>query len=263
MQVRFLLATTAATAAVSLLPLSAQAATIRFGTNGIQFSQDTTIQFTYVGSNHFYESSLAVYEVTGGSPTLASGGILFQENKAPNTSGPLSLICGSPEAPSPCTVNFTFRANTLYTLGLSNFNPNSARPFQPGLSPIVYSTTSFNTAAYLDPNAGTLNATPGPYQQAVFGSSGSTGPGYNPGLFTSGIAALDAGNAVPISFEDGGWNGSFGSGGTIIFAPGGRNDRDFNDFRITAQIIPAPPLLMGLLALGARVFFRQRKSVRT
>jgi hypothetical protein len=261
MQVRFLLATTAATAAaVSLLPLSAQAATIRFGTNGILFDQTTTIQFTYVGSNHFYESSLAVYEVTGGTPTLASGGLLFQESKPTTATSPFQVNCGDPAAPASCTVNFTFQANTLYTLGLRNVNPVDRTT---GLSDIVYSTTSFNTASYLDPNAGTLSATPGPYQQAVFGSSGSTGPGYNPGLFTSGVTALNTGGAVPISFEDGGWIGGGTRTAPDFTVPNAqRNDRDFNDFRITAREIPAPPLLLGLVALASRVFFRQRKSAQ-
>lgn len=235
MQIRTLLATTAATAAVSLLPISAQAATL-FGTGGIQFDQDTTIRFTFEGASHFYQSNLSLYVVnpTSGFVDISSAVPLFGE---------------SPGAFQ--DVNFV--AGRWYTLGLSNINPNNGTP---GLSPSVFSTTLSNNAPYLDPNGN-----PGPYQQAIFGSFGSPieGVAFNPTGFQSGNPFA---GPVQISFEDGGWNGSFDSLGRPIYTANGRNDRDFNDFRFTAQAIPAPPLLLGLLALGARVFSRQRKSVR-
>ncbi|MGQ9871943.1 hypothetical protein [Leptodesmis sp.] len=234
MQVRFLLATTAA--AVSLLPLSAQAATL-FGTGGIEFDQATTVRFTFQGSSNFYASSVSVYIV---NPT--SGFV--------DTTSRVPLFGESPGA----FQDVTFLPGFRYTLGLSNINPNDGTA---GLSPIVFSTTQSNNATNLgrsdNPNIG--------LQRAVFGSFGSTTEGTpfpNPGSFTSGNPFA---GPVLISFEDGGFDASFnGLGGLNVTVP---NDRDFNDFRFTAQVIPAPPLLMGLLALGARVFFRQRKSVRT
>lgn len=247
MQVRSLLATTAATAAVSLLPISAQAATI-FGTDGIQFDQNTTIRFTLDGFSQYYRSNLVVYLVgADGKVDTSSGVNLFQE--FPTTGSPSAI--GSYQ-------DFNFVAGNTYTLGLKNYNPSNG---QPGLSPVVYSTSALNTARYLDPNSSYT----GPHQQTVFGSTGSPveGQAFNPSGYTSGATTLDAGGPVQISFEDGGWDGYLDNSGNPVYTLNGKNDRDFNDFRLTAiRVIPAPPLLLGLLALGSRVFFRQRKALR-
>lgn len=250
MQVRSLLATTAATAVVGLLPISAQATTL-FGTSGIYFDQNTTIRFTLDGFSQYYRSNLAIYLVTDGKVDTSSAVNLFQE--FPTT--------GSP-SPIGSFQDFNFVAGKTYTLGLSNFNPSNGTP---GLSPIVYSTSTFNTARYLDP----VNSSTGPHQQAVFGSTGSPveGTPFNPTGNTSGATTLDAGGPVQISFEDGGWDGTLDINGNPVYVLNNgvpaKNDRDFNDFRITAiKVIPTPPLLLGLLALGSRVFFRQRKALR-
>lgn len=228
MQVRTLLATTAATAAVSLLPISAQAATL-FGTSGIEFDQVTPVRFTFSGSSNFYASNLSIYVINPSSGFV-------------DTTSRVSLFGESPGA----FQDFTFQPGLRYTFGLSNINPNDGTT---GLSPIVFSATQSNNLGNLgsgNPNIGA--------QRVIFGSAGSATEGAafpNPGSLDS--ANLFAG-PVLISFEDGGFD--FVNG--VRVGP----DNDFNDFRFTAQVIPAPPLLMGLLALGARVFFRQRKSAR-
>lgn len=230
MQVRTLLATTAATAAVSLLPISAQAATL-FGNGGIQFDTPTTIRFSFEGSSNFYASNLSVYltNSTGTFVDKVSAVPLFGE-----TTGAFQDV--------------TFLPGFTYTLGLRNFNPNDGTP---GLSPYVFSTTAANNQTNLGPGLtpGSPDNPNNGQQRAFF--SGAANPLLGP---------------VFITFEDGGFDGFYLNpsnitlpGNLVITTP---NDNDKDDFRLRAEVIPAPPLLMGLLALGARVFFRQRKSAQ-
>jgi hypothetical protein len=249
MQVRFLLATTAATATVSLLPLSAQAA-ILFSTTGITVTQPTTVRFTLVSAgqpNQFFTSNLFVYVInpTSGYVDFSSASPLFLRNPPSGSPSPIGSF-----------QDFTFLPNFTYTLGLTNYNPsnlNSPSPY----SPFVFSTNQSNSTQNGLP-ANIPNTTdPNPnlgQQRVIFGYNGPL-PNNQAFSNASNFASLsNPTGSFLISFEDGGIDPASG-----VFTP----DRDFNDFQITAQVIPAPPLLMGLLALGARVFFRQRKSVRT
>lgn len=256
----FLTATTA-TALMGLVSLPAQAAVLRFGTSGIQFSTDTTVDFTFQGSNNFYRSILSVFYV--GEDDVGNLGVdqtsrvdLFEESKQSDngSAGGWLSTCGSADsAVAGCTNSFTFKAGLLYTFGLINFNGSS-----PALSPLVYSTSAFNPAI---PNGQPANALPGG-QQALFGSAGSATDGVlfpNPGDFTFG----DPFAGVTIAFEDGGYDGD----GHGYVVPGGANDRDFNDFRVFAKVreaeeIPVPPSLGGLLLVSALASLRRRKQAQ-
>ncbi|UBF29430.1 DUF4114 domain-containing protein [Kovacikia minuta CCNUW1] len=236
---RCFLATTAATAVVSVFSLPAQAAVLSFGTNGITVDQATTVRFTFTGSNHFYESVLSVF-VTNSSGTYVDK--TSQSNLFSELSGPIA----------PGTVRFfTFRPDFVYTLGLTNYNPNTNAL---GLAPNVFSTTASNNSTNI---VGPGNASQNYGQQrALFGYTGTNPEGNrfpNPGLF---VSADPTNGPVRISFEDGGFNGT--TSGSIT-AP---NDGDFNDFIFTAEVvpIPIPPPLAGLLVFGTLSFLRRRQT---
>ena len=246
---RFLIVAATATAFVGFLPSASQAMT--FGTDGIQFDQTTTIQFTYDGSQHFYASTLSVYRVDTGASS-----VLFQEVKPANggvAPGTCSILS------TKCTVDFTFDKGITYALVLSNINPNDGTV---GFSPRVFSTTSLNTAANLggpsqDPS---INPNFGK-QRVVFNSLGSSeGIAFsNPGdpAFT---AANPFAGPVKIAFEDGGFDVGFDQNNNLVIKT--PNDNDFNDFRITATVVPVPSLLPGILGLGLAALSRQRRSLR-
>jgi hypothetical protein len=255
---RFLIAAATTTAFVGILPSASQAMT--FGTDGIQFDQTTTVRFTYDGSQHFYASTLSVYRVDTGASS-----VLFQEVKPANggvAPGTCSILS------TKCTVDFTFDKGITYSLSLSNINPNTQNdPILKGaaLSPGVFSTTSLNTLA----NINTLGKQAGPsnnpnvgLQRVVFNSIGSSNDGVafsNPGApgYTS---ANPFAGPVKIAFEDGGFDGGFDQNNNFVIKT--PNDNDFNDFRITATVVPVPSLLPGLLGLGLAALSRQRRLLR-
>jgi hypothetical protein len=246
---RCFFATTAATACVTLLSLPSEAANL-FGTDFIQFDQNTTVRFTYDGSNHFYESTLSVYLInpTSGYVDKASAVPIFEEVK-PANGGAIPGTCGT--TVSVCTVEIKFVAGQTYTLGLSNTNPNNNTP---GFSPFVFSSTKSNNATNLGPN----DAPNYGQQRAVFGSFGSTTEGTsfpNSGSFAS---ANPFAGPVKIGFEDGGFDGYFDRNGNFIVTT--PNDGDFNDFRITAVVVPIPPPVAGLLLFGTLSFLRRRQE---
>lgn len=165
-----------ATAAGMLLGFGGPVQAASFGTSGIQFNQDTEVNFTFLKSQGAAISSLGIYDASG---TLLQ--TLFSEVGAADPGyesadqgwlGTASNLAGAP------TASYTFLANTLYTLGLSGTLFGSPM------------TTVFSTSG--------LN--PGGDQQAVFGSiGGSEGNAYGAaGTQTSANPFAP----VAISFED-------------------------------------------------------------
>ena len=191
-----------AAAATAVLGFSNAASAFGFGTKGINFKEDTGVEFTFKQNRGWFDSTLAVYEVLGNG----------------NTSKVKDLVGEELES----TGSFTFLANKTYTLGLTNYNPNTGDR----IGRTIYSTTSLNWA-YRNGGVG--------YQQALFGYQAETeGEAFaNPGDYTGGAHPHDG--TVRISFEDTG----------TAFAG---SDRDYNDFVVWA----APePISMGGMALGA------------
>ncbi|MEG3956397.1 PEP-CTERM sorting domain-containing protein [Microcoleus sp. herbarium2] len=226
MNTKFLSALTATAAATALFGAAAPAQAASFGTGGISFEKNTDITFTFKQTNGRNQSSLGIYEVKNSLPTLVKS--LFTEIKrsdngaADEYKGTLgNTVLG------PGKVSFTFLANTIYTLGLDSIGY---------FKNVVYSTSALNS---------------GGTQQAVFGgvSLGNalvlekTDTFQAAGQFQNGLGPLFNGGAL-FSFDD----------------RGNVNDKDFQDFTVTAEPVPEPMTMTGLaLGLGGLVAARRRR----
>jgi hypothetical protein len=226
MNTKFLSALTATAAATALFGATAPAQAASFGTGGISFATDQEVNFTFVGTQGAFKSTLGIYEVNNSKLTPVQ--TLFQEIKA-SDNGPANewkgtlgnTVLGSGK------VAFTFLANKIYTLGLISVG---------GAGSKVYSTSALNS---------------GGTQQAVFGGV-SLFTALNPettntfqaaGQFTNGLGALFNGGTV-ISFDD----------------RGNEIDKDFQDFTVAAEAVPEPMTMTGLaLGLGGLVAARRRR----
>jgi hypothetical protein len=226
MNTKFLSALTATAAATALFGAAAPAHAFSFGTNAIQFENNTDVIFNFRQSYGAFTSSLGVYSVNAAGPTLLK--TLFSEVKpsddggANNFKGTLgSTVLGSGIS------TFTFLANQVYTLGLNS-----------GANGTVFSTSALNSgstqeALFFNPN--------GLLPTIINASDNPTFAG-NPANFTSGGTLFDGGTAI--SFDDRG-NG---------------NDKDFQDFTVTAEAVPEPMTMTGLaLGLGGLVAARRRR----
>jgi hypothetical protein len=230
MNTKFLSALTATAAATALFGAAAPAHAFSFGTNAIQFENDTEVTFNFRQTYGAFTSSLGIYSVGPGAPTLLT--TLFSEVKpsddggANNYKGTLgNTVLGSGIA------TFTFLANQIYTLGLNS------GPFG-----TVYSTSALNgggtqQALFFNPN-GMLPAIVNAADNASFAG--------NPANFTSGNTLFNGGTAI--SFDD----------------RGNANDADFQDFTVTAEAVPEPMTMTGLaLGLGGLVAARRRRGNKT
>jgi len=229
MNTKLLSALTATAAATALFGAGAPAQAASFGTNGITFSQDTSVKFNFKESHGGFTSSLGIYSVNNSATTLVS--TLFSETKSSDNGGQNewkgtlgNTVLGSGSAV------FTFLANQIYTLGLDSGGGGS-----------VYSTSALNS---------------GGSQQAVFGGESqlwnalgteTTAQFQAAGQFTNGLASLFNGGTL-ISFDDRG-NG---------------NDSDFQDFAVSAEAVPEPMTMTGLaLGFGGLVAARRRRASKT
>ncbi len=219
--------TTAALAASAMLSITApaNAATLSFGTDGLKFDKDTTVQFTFLKSKGAAISGLGVYTSAG---VLAPGGLLFQELNAADAAGYDAGIASqwlgtAKNLVGSAATTFTFLKDTVYSLGLAGTLFNNTMT-------TVYSTSSWNGM-----------------QQAIFGSVG--GSEFNTYAFAGSnknenLSAADPSAApLAISFED-------------IFGGG---DKDFNDFTVEAETVPEPITMTGMaLGAGAMAIARRR-----
>jgi len=225
--------TTAALAASAMLSITApaNAATLSFGTDGLKFDKDTTVQFTFLKSKGAAISGLGVYTSAG---VLAPGGLLFQELNAADAAGYDAGLASqwlgtAKNLVGSAATTFTFLANQVYSLGLAGTLFGNTMT-------TVYSTSSWN----------------GNRQQAVFDSVG--GSEFNRYQFAGskkneGLSAADPSAApLAISFED------------IL----GGGDKDFNDFTVEAETVPEPITMAGMaLGAGAMTIVRRRRNRKT
>ncbi len=233
MNTKLLSALTATTAAAALFGASAPAQAFSFGTSGITFKEDTSVNFKFKESHGMYTSSLGIYNVNGFA--LSKVASLFSETKSSDNGGANEWkgTLGDTVKGSGSAV-FTFLANQVYTLGLSSAGAG-----------MVYSTSGLN-----------LNVADTGSQQAVFGAAAplwnalgkeTTNSFQAAGNFTNGAGSLFNGGSL-ISFDD----------------RGGGNDADFQDFTVSAEAVPEPITMTGLaLGFGGLVAARRRRASKT
>jgi hypothetical protein len=224
MNTKFLSTLTATAVATALFGAAAPAQAASFGTGGISFAQDTSITFTFKESHGAFKSYLGVFEVNNSIPSLV--GTLFSEVKGSDNgkANEWKGTLGNTVLGSGKAA-YTFVANKVYTLGLVSSSTLK-----------VFSTSSLNSGS----------------QQAVFGDQSlltaldkdTTSNFKAAGQYTNGLGSLFNGGAT-ISFDDRG-NG---------------NDKDFQDFTVTAEAVPEPMTMTGLaLGLGGLVAARRRRQ---
>ena len=228
MNITLLSALTATAVATALFGAGAPAQAFSFGTNGIKFQEDTDVNFKFQESHGGYTSSFGIYSVKDSATSLIS--TLFSETKSSDNGGENEWkgSLGNTVLGSGSAV-FTFLANQVYTLGLSS-----------GGDGTVYSTSALNAGS----------------QQAVFGAASplwnalgkETTNFFQPaGQFTDGTGSLSKGGTL-ISFDD----------------RGGGNDKDFQDFTVSAEAVPEPITMPGLaLGFGGLVAARRRRASKT
>ncbi|HIK29316.1 MAG: PEP-CTERM sorting domain-containing protein [Oscillatoriaceae bacterium SKW80] len=215
----------------SILSVStpARAFVLSFGTDGIKFDRDTTVKFTFVKSQGKAKSTLGIFDATG-TQLLKT---LFEE-EAPadpehqTSEGPNAWLGTTANLKGRSTVDFTFAANTVYTLGLFGTLDGATMP-------TMFSTSSLNY---------------GNSQQAVFDSAGGAELVSYSGIassYQSGKDKLAAYKPVLISFED------------LLGGYWGENGGDFNDFTITAEAVPEPLTIGGLALGGAWLAYNRRR----
>ena len=228
MNITLLSALTATAVATALFGAGAPAQAFSFGTNGIKFQEDTDVNFKFQESHGGYTSSFGIYSVKDSATSLIS--TLFSETKSSDNGGENEWkgSLGNTVLGSGSAV-FTFLANQVYTLGLSS-----------GGGGTVYSTSALNAGS----------------QQAVFGAASplwnalgkETTNFFQPaGQFTDGTGSLSNGGTL-ISFDD----------------RGNSNDKDFQDFTVSAEAVPEPITMTGLaLGFGGLVAARRRRASKT
>ncbi len=227
MNTKLLSALTATAAATALFGAGAPAQAFSFGTNGITFGQDTDVNFKFQESHGAYTSSFGIYTVKDSATSLVS--TLFSETKSSDNGGDNEWkgSLGNTVLGSGSAV-FRFLANQVYTLGLSSGDDGT-----------VYSTSALNGS-----------------QQAVFGAAS---PLWNAlGKETTNVFQAAG------QFTDG--TGSLSNGGTLISFDdrGGGNDKDFQDFTVSAEAVPEPITMTGLaLGFGGLVAARRRRASKT
>lgn len=210
---------------------NAQAAS--FGTNGISFDKDTTLEFTFQVSHGKFESNLSAFDGFSSSLLLeevkrTDDGFNSEALKWTGTCDPGNLAT----AVQVCTKKYEFKQGSLYSLRLA--------PSSGGMA----SSTSAENA--------------GGQQRAVFASQS---------VFENDIFPLPDGSnfADAASYTDG-LDLLMGDGVWIGFDDGGNGgDLDYQDFVVSAKIVddvdvPEPASVMGLVAIGAAALKLRRRN---
>lgn len=227
MKTNLLTKLTAAASALVLLGISTPAkAASFFGTDKIQFDSDTKIDFTFNQSHGAYTSILKVFEVnTNGLTEVSPVDGIIAETKGSDNWGDNGWLGTLGNTVAVGTNSFVFQAGKQYTLGLS-----STLSWDPTVDSTVYSSSSLNDGS----------------QQFLFGSWGSTG--------------VDGTEFDPTPYQSG--NPFAGPVKIGIDDRGNGNDKDFQDFTLTAVATAIPePATLGAIgaAIGGLALSRRRR----
>lgn len=239
-----------------LLGISAPAQAFRFGTSGIQFEQDTIVDFTFDQSHGSYKSSLWVAQGQSGNTGYSNIARLFYEVK-PSDNGSENDskgTFGNAVTSNNGSINqtFTFLKDQVYALLLWS-DSGSGRQFEQYASSSTFmnspewwaATSQFRRSQCLVAGC----------QQAVFGDFTLD---YNSDLsFTNLNGGKGAQQFASVTMAQllQGTKISFDDGGGIV------NDDDFQDFSVTAQAVPEPISVLGtILGIGGLGAARSQKK---
>lgn len=242
-------------ASTILLITCTPARAFMFGSTGIQFDRDTNINFTFDQSHGAYQSSLWVAQAQTGVNGYSNITRLFYEFK-PSDNGSADEWKGtfgnsvSSNNGSP-TQTFTFLQDRVYALLLWS-DSGSGKQFEQYAS----SSTFMNSPEWFSANTQFRrdDCVVAGCQQAVFGEF-ALNPG-SPDSFTSinggkgpeqysSLTMAQLAQGTKISFDD----------------AGGGNDRDFQDFTVSAEQAPEPVTVFGtMLGIGALAAARGKKK---
>ncbi|MEG4507839.1 PEP-CTERM sorting domain-containing protein [Microcoleus sp. F6_B4] len=249
--------TVASLATTMLLSICPPVRAFMFGTSGIQFEQDTNINFTFDQSHGSYQSSLWVAQAQSGNTGYTNIARLFYETK-PSDNGGANEWKGSfgnavTSENGSITQTVTFLQDRMYALLLWS-DTGSGKP----LEEYVSSSTFMNSPQWWA--ASTLfrrdDCLVAGCQQAVFGdfklnynstdSFTNINGGKGPEQFSS-LTKAQLAQGTKISFDD----------------VGGGNDRDFQDFTVSAELVsepvPEPVAVFGtVLGIGALAAARRK-----
>lgn len=226
-----------------------------FGTSGIQFDRDTSINFTFDQSHGSYKSTLSIAQALSGNTGYTNIAILFSEIQ-PSDNGGADEWKGSfgnavTSDNGSITQTFTFLQDQIYALLLWS-DSGTGQKFEQYVS----SSTFMNSPEWFA--AGTQfrrdDCVVAGCQQAVFGdfkldyssndSFTNINGGKGPDQYSS-LTMAQLAQGTKISFDD----------------IGGGNDVDFQDFSLSAELVPEPVTVFGtMLGLGALAAARGKKK---
>ncbi|UNU25656.1 PEP-CTERM sorting domain-containing protein [Microcoleus vaginatus] len=223
--------TVASLATTMLLSICTPVRAFMFGTRGIQFDRDTTINFTFEESHGGYQSSLWVAQADSANTGYSNIARLFYETK-PSDNGSADDWQGSfgnavTSENGSITQTFTFLQDQIYALLLWS-DTGTGQP----LEQYVSSSTFMNSPEWFA--AGTHfrrdECLVAGCQQAVFGnfrldnnsndSFTNINGGKGPGQYSS-VTMAQLAQGTKISYDD-----------------AGGNDLDFQDFTVSAELAP-------------------------
>ncbi len=247
--------TIASLATTILLSICTPVQAFMFGTNGIQFDEDTSINFTFDESHGSYQSSLWVAQAQSGNTGYSNIARLFYELQ-PSDNGAADESKGSfgnavTSDNGSITQTFKFLGNQTYALLLWS-DSGTGKQFEQYAS----SSTLMNSPTWFAANTQFRreDCLVTGCQQAVFGDfkldynssdsftniNGGKGPEQYSLLTMAQLA-----QGTKISFDD----------------AGGNNDADFQDFIVSAEVAPEPVTVFGtMLGLGALAAARGKKK---
>ncbi len=241
--------------ATLVLSIGTPASAFMFGTSGIQFDEDTSINFTFNRSQGLYQSSLWVAQSAGKDLGYSNISSLFNETKpsdngsANNGQGTFGNAVTSKDGK--ITQTFTFLKDQVYALLLWS-DTGTGKP----LEQFVSSSTFMNSSIWFtaDTKFSRIDCLTTGCQQTIFGdfklNYESTNPfstvndGKIPEQFQS-VTTEQLAKGTKVSFDD----------GQKI------KDPDFQQFTVSAQAVPEPMSVLGtILGIGALGAARSKKK---
>lgn len=262
--------TVASLATTILLSICTPVRAFMFGTSGIQFDEDTSINFTFDQSQGLYQSSLWVAQALPKNAGYSNISNLFKETQVSdngsdkNWQGTFGNSVTSKNGDLSQT--FTFLKDETYALLLWS-DLGSGKPFEQYVS----SSTFMNSSAWFAAESKfrrTDCMTTG-CQQAVFGDFslnkdftapfGSVNGGKGPDQFQS-VTMAQLIKGTNISFDDGGKGDDVDFQNFSLTAQA-QGVRDVPKPTVSAELVPEPITVFGtMLGIGAAAAARSKKK---